>query len=305
MDLVSAYKLFRVDHEVYCTEKTMIYYDENVLKFINFLSDQLQLLPDQIATDKIIRENVLAYQSYLLSTGIKRTSVNTYFRAAKTFLNYCIDEGYCDSDVLRKIRFLKSDQEDIVPLSEFEVDEIDGLFSMKTESGMRNLCIIHLMLDAGLRRSEIINLKYNNINFSNNYITIQGKGNKFRTVPLCSKLKKMLSHYLIKFRCCDPEDNFYVFAVVGSQERLSVDAIKQLFVRIKHNTGIDRVHPHMLRHTFATSYIIGGGNLEFLRIMLGHTDYETTRKYLHVAQMVKMLKFDIYKLDPIFFKSGY
>jgi integrase/recombinase XerC/integrase/recombinase XerD len=170
---------------------------------------------------------------------------------------------------------------------------------------MRNLCIVHLMLDAGFRRSDVVNLRYSNISFTNNYIMIQGKGCKYRTVPLCSRLKKMLSHYLIKYRCCDPDDDFMVFTKVGTREPLTSESVKQLFARIKRNSGIERIHPHLLRHTFATSYIYGGGNIEFLRMMLGHEDYETTKLYLHVAEMSKMLHFDIYKLDPVFFKSGY
>lgn len=305
MNISSAFELFKVDHEVYCSDKTMIYYNDNVPKFINFLTDHLQLQPDQIDTGSISRDLVIAYQKSLRDSGIKNTSVNTYFRAAKTFLNYCIDESYCDSDVLRNVKFLKSDQEDIIPLSEWEVDEIDGLFNYKTESGMRNLCIVHLMLDAGFRRSDVVNLRYSNINFSNNYLMVQGKGNKYRSIPLCPRLKKILSHYLIKYRACAPGDDFPVFAKIGSPEPINLDSIKQLFSRMKKRTGISRLHPHLLRHTFATSYMIGGGNMEFLRLMLGHEDYDTTKKYLHLAQQSKMLRLSIYKLDPIFFKSGY
>lgn len=305
MKLLSAYSLFLVDREAYCSSKSLVYYRENVPKFINYLSKQLLLCSDQIDTSLIQRQHVIGFQTYLRSTGIKNTSVNTYFRATKTFLNYCIDEGYCDPDVLRKIKFLKSDQEDIIPLSTWEVDEIDGLYSWKTESGMRNLCIIHLMLDAGFRSSDVINLMYSKIDFRNNILMVKGKGNKYRSQILTPGLKKMLSHYLIKYRACSPEDDFPVFAKVGSPDPINSDVIKQLFSRIKLKSGIERVHPHMLRHTFATSYIYGGGNLEFLRIMLGHEDYSTTKVYLHIAQQVKMLHIDIYKLDPVFFKSGY
>ena len=86
---------------------------------------------------------------------------------------------------------------------------------------------------------------------------------------------------------------------------INSNVIKQLFARIKKSSGLDRIHPHLLRHTFATSYIMGGGNMEFLRMMLGHSDYETTKIYLHLAQEAKMLHNDIYRLDPIFFKSAY
>jgi integrase/recombinase XerC/integrase/recombinase XerD len=208
MLLVSAYRLFLVDHESYCSAKTLVYYRENIPKFFEFLSGELALSPDQIECDQLSRDLVLGYISFLRGRDLKNTSVNTYFRAVKVFLNYCIDEGYCDPDVLRKVKFLKNDSESVVPLTGWEVDEIDGLYSWKTESGMRNLCIVHLMLDAGFRCSEVVGLKYSNINFNANYLMIQGKGDKFRTVLLCPKLKRMLSHYLIKYRSCSPQDDF-------------------------------------------------------------------------------------------------
>ena len=67
----------------------------------------------------------------------------------------------------------------------------------------------------------------------------------------------------------------------------------------------DELHAHLLRHTFATSYLVGGGNLEFLRAFLGHSDYNVTRGYSQLAAECKMLGVNVYHLDPIFFKKGY
>lgn len=189
MNVQMAYNLFLVDRESYCSDKSILYYRENILKFMNFLSDRLGLAPDLIGCDVISRELVLAYLSQLRGTGCKNTSVNTYFRAAKVFLNYCIDEGYSSPDVLRKVKFLKKDNAPVLPLTEWEVDLIDGLFNIKTESGLRNLCIVHLMLDAGFRVGDVISLTFKGINFQLNYLMVKGKGDKFRTVFLCSKLK--------------------------------------------------------------------------------------------------------------------
>jgi integrase/recombinase XerC/integrase/recombinase XerD len=308
MLLQSAFRLFLVDRESYCSKKTLNYYRDNNYKFFVFLSGQLSCASDRIDCNQISRDLVVAYISFLRNGDIKNTSVNTYFRAVKVFLNYCIDEGYCSPDVLRKIKFLKNDASSVVPLSGSEVDLIDGLYNCKTESGLRNLCIIHLMLDAGLRSSEVVGLMYSNINFDSNYLMIKGKGEKFRTVLLCPKLKKMLYHYFYfssKIDWIYGGNDVPFFAKVGSQDPINENVIKQLFARIKKKSGIDRVHPHLLRHTFATSYMVGGGNLEFLRLMLGHSDYETTKIYLHLANESKMLHIDIYKLDPVFFKSGY
>lgn len=305
MNLMMAYNLFLVDHETYCSEQTIIYYRSNVLKFVNFVSDQLGFVPDQVDCESISRELVLAYLAQLRGIGCKNTSVNTYFRAAKVFINYCIDEGYCDLDALRKVKFLKKDNDPVIPLTQLEVDQIDGCYNDKAESGLRNLCIIHLMLDAGFRLGDVVSLTFKGINFKLNYLTIKGKGDKFRTVFLCPKLKRMLYHYLIQYRAYAPEDDYPVFAQIGTSEPITETSVKMVFARLKRRSGIDRLHPHLLRHTFATSFIIGGGNLEFLRMMLGHSDYATTKMYLHLAQQAKMLHSDIYQLDPVFFRSGY
>lgn len=305
MEILTAYKLFLVDHESYCSARTMNYYKENIPKFIDYLNKEHLLFTEFYNCEDLTREHVLGYQSFLRESGRKNTTINTYFRAVKVFLNYCIDEGYCSPDVLRKVKFLKSDQEPVIPLSEWEVDEIDGLFSSKTESGIRNLCIIHLMLDAGFRSSDVVNLRFSNINFDSNYLIVKGKGDKFRSVILCPKLKRLLYHYLLRYRAYDPQEDFPVFVQVGTSKPINSNVIKQLFSRIKISSGLDRVHPHLLRHTFATSYIMGGGNMEFLRMMLGHADYETTKIYLHLAQQSKMLHSDVYRLDSVFFKAAY
>lgn len=86
---------------------------------------------------------------------------------------------------------------------------------------------------------------------------------------------------------------------------MTSNAIKQLFQDLKVTSGINRVHAHLLRHTFATSYLMGGGNLEFLRVFMGHSDYNVTKTYSQMAAQYKMLGADVYKLDSIFFSRGY
>ena len=78
MNLMMAYNLFLVDHETYCSEQSMIYYRSNVLKFVDFVSNQLGFVPDQVDCESISRELVLAYLAQLRGIGCKNTSVNTY-----------------------------------------------------------------------------------------------------------------------------------------------------------------------------------------------------------------------------------
>ena len=238
MLLNDAFKLFLADRESYCSAKTLVYYHDNVPRFFGYLFDCLGQDAGSLDCSDVTRSHVTGFVSSLRCSGRKNTTVNTYFRAVKVFLNYCIGEGYCEPDILRKVKFLKNDAAPVVPLSGPEVDEIDGLFNWNTETGMRNLCIVHLMLDAGFRSSEVVNLQYSGINFNGNYLTVKGKGDKYRSVLLCPKLKRMLSHYLIKFRSCVPGDDYLVFARIGSQEPLTAEYIKQLFARVRPGPGL-------------------------------------------------------------------
>lgn len=116
-------------------------------------------------------------------------------------------------------------------------------------------------------------------------------------VPL---LEKLLRQYVQVFH---PKGT--LFCKLEENKGINGSVVKALFQRIVRNTGIERLHPHLLRHTFATSYIMGGGNLETLRLLLGHFDYSVTRKYLHLAAQYQITGTDIYRLDPIFFQKGY
>ena len=161
-----AFKLFLADRESYCSAKTLVYYHDKVPRFFDYLFNCLGRDAGSLDCSSVTHSHVTGFAYSLRCSGRKNTTVNTYFRAVKVFLNYCIGEGYCEPDILRKVKFLKNDAAPVVPLSDPEVDEIDGLFNWNTETGMRNHCIVHLMLDAGFRSSEVVNLQYSEINFN-------------------------------------------------------------------------------------------------------------------------------------------
>ena len=278
MLLNQVFYLFKFEKESYCGKKTLIYYDENISRFLTYAAEQCSCSVEELDTSIVTRDFIVSYLSYLRTLGVTNTTVNTYFRAVKVFMSYCMEEGYIMDNVLRRVKYLRSDQKPIVPLMQDEVSCIDALFDMNTQQGLRNYCIIHLMLDAGFRCSDVVNLNISDINFKNNYLIVQGKGSKYRCIPLSECLKKSILKYIRTYRLNIMAGPVFL-SLKRKDEYLTHNAIKQLFQKLKKSTGIERLHPHMLRHTFATSYIMGGGNLEYLRLMLGHSDYETTKIY--------------------------
>ena len=237
------------------------------------------------------------YDSMQVSGHIKSNTVNSYMRAVKAFFNFLYDRNYTTIRFTKGLRLPRGDSDQIIPLLNSEVALIDRLFDRSTPLGLRNLCMVHLMLDAGL----VINLSPKDLLFTSGAIAIhKSKGNKSRIVIMCPPLASMLQEYI---KMCHPSGS--LFSSQNGGAGISYSVLRSLFLRIGKQTGIIRIHPHLLRHTFATSYIMGGGNLESLRILLGHYDYTVTRNYLHLASQNQLLRMDIYRLDPIFFQKFY
>lgn len=319
--LQHTYEMFICDRETFCSKKTILFYRDNISSFLSYVenitgvsSEDLDIndVPDKILSDYLrhLRKRKRFENHHLASPTnlpLKNTSVRTYCRAVKAYLNYCNSEF--DTYFHTKIKMPKDDSEEKIPLYETEVEQIDRLFHLKTMTGCRNYCIFHLMLDCGLRAGEVVSLRICDVLFDKNVIRIHNsKGNKSRMILLPSKLKKQLYLYLYMFRNYQHSKDYDMqpfFTKLRNDGFLNYNCIKQMIRKIKTTTNINRMTPHLLRHTFATSYIMGGGNMENLRLLLGHFDYSITREYLHLANTYALMGASIYKLDPIYFKSGY
>lgn len=309
MHINQAYDFFMIEKSSSCADKTIIFYTENLEKFFDWMGGMLDKNLSDLVCSDITREILLKYILKLRqpdSDGrvLKNTSINTYFRAVRTFVNWCEDENFILDDPLRKIKLPRADDDVIVPITQQEADQLDSILSDQSFLNIRNKAIIHLMLDAGLRSCEVVRLRMQDLDFQRNIIRIHGKGSKQRIVRMCPKLKQLLLAYLDVIDSLNPGPVFYE-SCVGSGVAISSNCLKQIFQDLKITSGIERLHAHLLRHTFATSYMMGGGNLEYLRMLLGHYDYTVTRRYLHLAAQYEMLEVDIYHLDPVFFKSFY
>ena len=292
-ELNELYNKFIDEKKSYCEEKTITYYEENLTKFIEYVADQ-----------ELTRDIYINYIYELRKKNIKNTSIRTYCRAIKAFSHWLLDNEYIEKDITYNVKLPREDKSLVIPLSSEEIIRIDDILldSYVFENCnlyLRNTLIIHLMLDAGLRKTEVINLNVNDIDLKKKVIYINNtKYNKSRVIPLSSVILNLYNSYLN-----DREYNEIglfnnsPLLIKADGKRITSDTIKSIFRRLKKQSGIERIHPHLLRHTFATSYLMQGGNLEQLRIILGHSDYNVTRHYLHLAASNKLLNYDYYKLD--------
>ena len=302
MNIKETYELFIRSRSVYCSPDTLHLYEGHLTVFFRYLEniggkDIGNLAFDDFGDSQLYGGFII----HLREKGIRNVTIRSYCRIVKAYLRYCYQNGMCP-DYLRGIRLPPDDAHPKIVLYADEVKKIDACFDMLTEKGRRNYCIFHLMLDCGLRSQEVRHLKYGDIDRDRNIIHIlNSKGCKSRITLVPDFLVGEIDNYM---KLCGRTSGF-LFVSLRSRKPLTGNALKQVFTKLKKESGIGRLHAHLLRHTFATSYLIGGGNLEFLRVFMGHSDYNVTKIYSQLAAESKMLGVDVYRLDPVFFRKGY
>ncbi len=273
----------------YCAKDTIDYYSINLELFEKYLIEKYHSIMMEI--EDFRKADFIGYISYLRQKDIKNTSIRTYSRAIKVYLRYLYSEGYLMEDVTQNVKYPQADAQVIMPLTSKDVSTMVGSMILP-----RNRIIFHLMIDCGMRSGEVCRLNKEDIDMEKRLIRINNsKNNKSRILPLPNFIKEQIEKYMWhRF------DNSPALLVCENEpERITGHVIKNMFAKLKKINP--HVHAHLLRHTFATSYIMGGGNLETLRLLMGHSNYETTRGYIHLANQLEILHYDIYKLDECMF----
>lgn len=300
MTIEESFNLFIQYTKSYCAKDTIAYYRNCLHLFEKFL-DECNI-SDQIDIREIDRKLLVEYIVYLRNRDISDTSLRSYIRGLKVYLRYLFYEKYIPEDITQRLKLPKADSRRKMPLSVGSVKIIDDYFDREGE--IRNKCIFHLMLDCGLRLQEVVNLNISDIQYNpatnSAYISIcNSKNNKSRTVPLPGKVEGIIRQYVRTIYY--PESGPLIRVCSAAGTRLTKDGVKTYFGKLKNI--LPEIHAHLLRHTFATSFIMGGGNLENLRVLMGHSSYSVTQNYISLASELSLVKYDIYRIDDIFFES--
>ncbi|MBN1887181.1 MAG: tyrosine-type recombinase/integrase [Thermoflexales bacterium] len=244
-------------------------------------------LDDGRAFVKSLMEQETRYASHPLrheaQGGLAPQTVHGFVRSIRTFASWLQDEGYTEDNVFGRLKPPKVPQVLIEPLTEDEIRLLLVAISQDTPEGARNYAIILLFLDTGVRLSELVQLKISGIDFGAGEFKVLGKGGKERIVPMGLATRRAVIRYIEHFRPqpVNSQENRLFLTVAG--DPISRDSIAKMLERLGRRTGITRLHPHLLRHTFAVRYLLNGGDVFTLQKILGHTTLDMTRRYVTLA----------------------
>lgn len=205
-------------------------------------------------------------------------------RALRSFSNWAHEEGYLEEHVMYRLKLPPIPKTQPEPLTEDEIRRVLTMALYHTLERLRNFSMMMLFFDTGLRLSELLNLKLSCIDLPVGEMTVIGKGNKERKVPMGAQAKKALIDYLSKERPKpqNPRDEDRVYLTAESNP-VSQVVVHKMFQRVRKAAGVPRLHPHVCRHTFAVRYLVHGGDVFSLQKILGHSSLEMTRRYVNLA----------------------
>jgi len=259
------------------SKNTILSYKNDLKDFKNFL-EIINKSPEEV--DK---KDVFNYLIHLSKKRLKPSSLRRKISAIRSFYKFLIREEIIEKDPTDDLTFPKNEKKLPQVLTVEDIEKLINVIDNKTLKGKRDRAIIELFYSSGLRVSEIINLKIVDIDFENNYLKCFGKGSKERIVPFGELAKRYILDYLEERK--RQNINSELLFVNKRGEKLLRQYINN-FLRIysKKAKLRKKVHPHMLRHSFATHLLERGADLRSVQELLGHVDISTTQIYTHLTK---------------------
>ena len=263
-------------------------YRRDLISFQNFCIESYQ-------QEKISDINYSQIRSWivdLVERSVSNRSVNRKISSLKSFYKYLQKIKIIQNNPLSSHKALKTSKKIQVPFSIKEVNEV--LSNIETEDSFestRNKLIVALFYSTGMRRTELIQLKMNSINFSEKQLKVIGKRNKERLLPLLPSVLKSMHNYIKQRDLIDTSEDYLFLTSKGNKlyETLVYRIINNYFSNVSSKL---KKSPHILRHSFASHMLNEGADLNSVKELLGHSSLASTQVYTHnsLEQLKKVYK---------------
>jgi len=263
------------------SEKTIESYSSDLVRHLEFLKQKgVKKIAD--ADTPLILKHLIA----LRDAGLGSRSCARHLITLRGFYKFLVQERIIEYDPARLIDLPKSGLKLPDVLSVAEVNLLLNMPDTGKPLGKRNAAMLELLYAAGLRVSELVNLKFLNVNLEACFVRVLGKGSKERVVPIGVCAKEKVDDYITMVRPLLLKNRIsrYLF-VARAGKPMTRQGFWKLLKQYALQAGIKKkITPHSLRHSFASHLIEGGADLRAVQIMLGHVDISTTQIYTHLAR---------------------
>lgn len=260
------------------TSNTIEAYTNDVQKLLQYTaSGNLSLLD-------VDRGTLHDFVCTLQDVGIGARSQARVISGIKSFFRYLKLDGYIDEDPASQLEMPQTGRHLPEVLTVEEIDAMLSSIDLSTAEGQRNRAILEVLYSCGLRVSELVGLRLSQLYLQDEYICVEGKGNKQRLVPISQQAVREIEQYMADRVTLDIKSGEEDYLFLNRRGRhLSRVMVFYIVRDACERCGIKKsVSPHTLRHSFATHLLENGANLRAIQQMLGHESITTTEIYVHL-----------------------
>ena len=272
------------------SQKTIIAYKNDLMSFQDFNYSKF----DQKNIKGVNYSQIRSWIVSLVADKISNTSINRKISSLNSYYKFLLKTGDIKINPLNEHKALKTKSTIQLPFSETEISNVlNPLNFDKSFEGHRDYLILELLYTTGIRRQELIDLKIQNIDYSNKRIKVLGKRNKERYIPLISSTIESIDKYLKyrdKFKNIKSNDKLFLTSKGKSiYDNLVYRITKKYFTGFSTKS---KKSPHILRHSFATHLLNNGADLNSVKDLLGHTSLAATQVYTNrsIEEIKKVFK---------------
>ncbi|MEA5111023.1 Tyrosine recombinase XerD [bioreactor metagenome] len=274
---------------------TVSAYLRDVEKLAGFLNTGQRVVQPSCVRPEHLQEFI----STIAGIGVAASSQARIISGIRSFFKYLLLENEIRNDPTELVEMPRIGRKLPEVLTKDEVERLLGIVDLSTPTGERNKAIVEVLYGCGLRVSELINLRIADLHYEEYYLTVTGKGDKQRIVPLGNAASSQLSRYIREVRIhqnIKKGQEQYIF-LNKSGSRLTRAMIFHIIKKLAGVAGIKKsISPHTFRHSFATHLVENGADLRAVQEMLGHASITTTEIYTHIDR--EYLRQNILKYHP-------
>lgn len=284
MDYVEQF-LEHIKLDLNYSDKTIASYEQDIRSFQSYLNSVGHDLKE--ANQQLIRN----YLSQELMEGKTKVTCCRRIAGLRHFYNYLVKKNEIREN---PFLFVGAPKKEIRYPEALYLDQIETLFNKNKEREddlkYRDQAIIELLYASGVRVSELVNIKLSAIDLRNRTIRVFGKGRKERMVMFSKSCQSTLVEYLDH---SSHQGNDYLF-LNAQGNQLTTRGVEYILKEIQNKCGLQLgLHPHLLRHTFATHLLEGGADLRVIQELLGHESINTTQVYTHITEEAMKYQFEM------------
>ncbi|WP_396140376.1 tyrosine-type recombinase/integrase [Flavobacterium sp.] len=266
-----------------------------VTAYINDIGFFESFLSNEFENDNLLLINYNQIRSWIVSLsddGISNASINRKVSSLKSFYKFLLKTKQIDTSPLLKHKALKAPKKIQIPFSEKELDMVlNQIIYKEGFEGVRDKLIVDLFYTTGIRRTELINLKIQNVDLSNKTIKVIGKRNKERIIPILTIIEEQIKKYLSERSSIQEVKEREYFFLLSNGVKLNDSFVYRLINYYFSNVSEKvKKSPHILRHTFATHLLNNGADINSVKELLGHSSLASTQVYTHnsLAELQKV-----------------